>query len=218
MEKKAKIKTKNSLRGLYAITDERLTPYSSIISYVKKALQGGAKIIQLRDKSKSDDELLFVAQAIKELCDSFGAFFIVNDRVDLAISSGADGVHIGKDDESITAARLLLGPEKIIGVSCYNDLERALFMEDAGADYVAFGSFFPSPTKPDAVRATVELLEKAKKELSIPICAIGGITLKNAFSLIRAGADMVAVISDLWRPEDKDIVKRASAFSRLFIS
>ena len=205
----------NVLKGLYAITDERLTPFSDLISCVKKALEGGAKIIQLRDKTKKDEELLPIALSLKELCESYGALFIVNDRVSLAAKSDAHGVHIGKDDGTVKEVRLLLGPKKIIGVSCYNDFNRALVMEQAGADYVAFGSFFPSPTKPTAVKAQIDLLKRAKKELTIPICAIGGITVDNASSLIRSGADMVAVISDLWR--SKNITKKARIFSNLFV-
>ena len=205
-----------ALKGLYAITDERLTPKDTMLEQVKDCLQGGARIVQLRDKSSPDEALLPLARKLKRLCEGFGAVFLVNDRVDLACQAGADGVHLGKDDTEIDKARDILGPDAIIGISCYNELERAVFYEKQGVDYVAFGSFFPSPTKPDAVKAPVELIARAKALLNIPVCAIGGITSENAKELIIQGVDMVAVISDLWKA--RDVRAKAQMFQRLFES
>jgi len=204
------------LRGLYAITDTRLTPAVSIHEKVAAALSGGAGIVQLREKHMGDREFLDLAVALKKLCRNYGALFIVNDRIDLACSADADGVHLGKEDadaEDIKGARRYL-KGKIIGISCYDDLERAKEMEKLGVDYVAFGSFFSSPTKPGAVRAPISLIRQAKESLSLPVCAIGGITAKNASILVKAGADMLAVISDLWTSQD--IIQRSREFSRLF--
>ena len=203
-------------RGLYAITDESLGIGEEMFSMVEAALQGGAVFLQLRDKTRSDEVLLSVARRLKALCDEYGALFIVNDRIDLALESDAHGVHLGKDDGDVVLARKVLGKDKIIGVSCYDELDRAKAMKEQGADYVAFGSFFPSPTKPNAVRASISLLRQAKSELCMPVCAIGGITPENAKELIEAGADMLAVISALWGTED--VSHRASVFSRLFSS
>ena len=204
----------NNLRGLYAITDNRLTPAGSILEMVKEALAGGARIIQLRDKFSSDDQLIDLAKELRRLCHRYGAIFLINDRVELARLVKADGVHLGKDDAAYEEARQVLGKEVIIGISCYNEFERAIAAAEAGADYVAFGSFFPSPTKPDAVRANKELLKKAKANINVPICAIGGITSSNAAELIEAGADMIAVISDLWKAPDVRL--KAKQFSSIF--
>jgi len=205
----------SGLFGLYVITDERLTPYEGgqIFESVEKALRGGARLLQLRDKSHRDEELLEIALQLKELCKEYGAFFIINDRPELARVVSADGVHLGKEDPSLERALRLL-PGKIMGVSCYGDLARAKEAERLGASYVAFGSFFPSPTKPASPVVPKELLKKAKGELKIPICAIGGITLERAEEILKLGADMIAVISDLWLAED--IEARARAYSELF--
>jgi thiamine-phosphate pyrophosphorylase len=203
------------LKGLYVITDEKLTPYkdNQIFFKVKEALEGGARIVQLRDKTHSDEFLLPYAKELKRLCKEYQALFIINDRVELAYKVDADGVHLGKDDVSIEVALKIL-KDKIIGISCYGDLERAKKMEALGASYVAFGSFYPSPTKPEAKRVDKQILVQAKKMLKIPICAIGGITLERAKELITLGADMIAVISDIWKAEN--IRKRAEGYSKLF--
>jgi thiamine-phosphate pyrophosphorylase len=203
------------LSGLYVITDEKLTPYENdeILEKVEKALKGGAKIVQLRDKSHSDEFLLPYAKALKKLCEKYGAIFIVNDRVSLTLSANADGVHLGEEDPFIGEARKIL-KDKIIGVSCYGDLKRAKEMEFLGASYVAFGSFFPSPTKPESKTIDKEVLLSAKKVLKIPICAIGGITLDKAEELIKLSADMIAIISDIWKA--KDIEERAKKYREIF--
>jgi len=201
------------LKGLYAITDEKLTPPESILDMVRSAIIGGAKIIQLRDKKRADRDLLDVARKLCLLCRDMGVIFMINDRVELAQKVNAHGVHIGKDDTDIFTARRML-PGRIIGVSCYNSLDRALEMENRGADYAAFGSLFPSSTKPGAVRADPALIKEAKSRLQIPVCAIGGITPENAPLAVEAGADMVAIVSSLWKA--KDIRRQAERFARLF--
>lgn len=202
------------LSGLYAVTDPVLTPPDRILKCVAKAIAGGAQIVQLRDKAATDRDLLFVARALRDLCQGRGAVFIVNDRPELVLDVDADGLHIGRDDIPPDEARRIIGPDKILGVSCYGDLDRAADMERRGADYVAFGSFFPSPTKPAAPVVDPAILFEAKMRLSIPICAIGGITAENARLLVERGADMVAVVSDLWRAPD--IEARARSYVRLF--
>ena len=152
------------LSGLYVITDEKLTPYENdqILKKVEKALKGGAKIVQLRDKTKTDENLISYATALKKLSHKYGAIFIINDRVELALKVDEDGVHLGKEDLSITFARKIL-KDKIIGISCYGDLKRAKEMEALSANYVAFGSFFPSPTKPSAEIVDKRIILEAKK-------------------------------------------------------
>ncbi len=201
------------LEGLYAITDAALTPEPSLLNKVRKAIGGGASIVQFREKEKTDRELLDTARSLCLLCREMGAVFIVNDRVELAQRVDAHGVHIGKDDCELSTVRRML-PGRIIGVSCYNSLEAALEMEKGGADYVAFGSVFPSPTKPEAVHAPLSLLKAAGKRLRVPVCAIGGITVENAAQVLEAGAAMAAVISGLWTADD--IFSQAERFARLF--
>jgi len=203
------------ISGLYVITDEKLTPYENdqILEKVEKALKGGAKIVQLRDKTKTDEDLIPYATALKKLCYKYGAIFIINDRVELALKVDAHGVHLGKEDLSITSARKIL-KDKIIGISCYGDLKRAKEMEALSADYVTFGSFFPSPTKPSAEVVDKRIILEAKKILRIPVCAIGGITLERAKELIELGADMIAIVSDIWMA--KNIEERARGYRELF--
>ncbi len=207
--------SRNILSGLYVITDEKLTPYEGgkIFELVERALKGGARIVQLRDKTRGDEELIEIALTLKKLCQKYSAFFIINDRVSLAKEIDADGVHLGKEDEDLREAlKKLKG--KIIGVSCYGSLERAKWAEALSASYVAFGSFFPSPTKPESEIISLNLLIQAKRELKIPICAIGGITLEKAEELVKLSADLIAVVSDIWLSED--IEKRARAYTSLF--
>ena len=191
-------------RGVYAITDG---PRRDLIAAVEAALAGGAAVVQYRDKSSEHDRRRVEAQALKEACDGHGVPLIVNDDVDLAVQIGAAGVHLGEDDGDFAIARERLGVDAIIGVSCYDSLDRAHAAAEAGADYLAFGSFFASPTKPNARRATVELL-RAAKSLGPPIVAIGGITSDNASPLIDAGADFVAVISGIFAVDDVEQATR----------
>jgi thiamine-phosphate pyrophosphorylase len=200
------------LRGLYAITDETLTPYEQIDRYIKEAIAGGAKIVQLRDKNLSDEELYPVAKKIKKICKKHKALFVLDDRVVLAKAINADGVHIGDDDTPIELARQILGSKKIIGVSCYGDIERAKDAVKKSADYVAFGAFFASKTKPHAQVVSPSVLREAKK-LGVSVCAIGGIEPSNAKELVQSGADMLSVISALW---SGDVKQNAKEFGKVF--
>jgi len=182
-----------SLRGLYVITDPVLCG-GDLERMVEQALLGGARIVQYRDKSDNHQQRLAEALALMEICRRHDALLIINDDINLAKNSGAHGVHLGKDDTALKDARLALGPEAVIGVSCYNDFKRAAWAQNEGADYIAFGRFFPSNTKPDAAQADPSLLRRGESELKSPMVAIGGITPENGRSLIDAGADMLAVI------------------------
>ena len=207
--------TPSKVRGLYAVTpDEQDT--SALVAYVASALEGGARLLQYRNKTASHALKLDQAGALRTLCSARGCALIVNDDVEVALAVQADGVHLGAEDVRIADARGRLGTETLIGVSCYNDLQRAVMAEAAGADYVAFGSFFSSSVKPGAVHAPLELLPLAKRTIGVPIVAIGGITLENASRLITAGADAVAVISAVFRAPDVQAASRA--FGELFRS
>ncbi len=201
------------LQGLYVITDAKLMPEEDFFQMAEEALKGGARIVQFRDKRIPDQEMVKKSGKLRQLCERYGALYIVNDHVELAAESGAHGVHVGEDDIDLSSARKII-KGGIIGVSCYNKIEAAEEAVARGADYVAFGSFFPSPTKPEARRAGRELLLRARDVLDVPICAIGGINAANAQEVIDAGADMTAVISDIWTAPD--ICERASEYVRLF--
>ncbi len=202
-----------ALHGLYAITpDEADTP--ELIRKSTLAMQGGAQILQYRNKSLGAAQQLQQALALRELTRNYHRTFIVNDDASLAAKVNADGVHLGAADGSVQAARSLLGKAGIIGVSCYN---RAPLADEAvrqGADYVAFGAFFASAVKPGAVRAEVSILRTVRDRLAVPLVAIGGITPHNGAGLIEAGADALAVISALWGAPD--IEQAARDFSTLF--
>ena len=199
--------------GLYAVTPE-LTDSITLVSKVDAALRGGARVIQYRSKSIEDPLRRSQAGDIARLCRIWDALFIVNDSVALAREVDADGVHLGKTDGDVGAARAVLGPGKLIGVSCYNEMVRARAAVSQGADYVAFGSFFPSATKPLALRAGTELLRMAAAHIALPVVAIGGINEDNAAGLIAAGADAVAVVSALF--DAPDVEAQARRFSCLF--
>ncbi|BAN36727.1 thiamine monophosphate synthase [Sulfuricella denitrificans skB26] len=199
--------------GLYAITPE-CADTESLVEQVRQALSGGAHLVQYRNKGGDVGLRHEQASELLALCKQFHVPLIINDDIRLSDLTGADGVHLGKDDGSVREARLILGPDKIIGVSCYNDLQRALDAEAHGANYVAFGSFFPSSTKSDVVTAPLTLLHEAKRVLNIPLVSIGGITADNVTPLIEAGTDAVAVISALF--DSEDIVRAASRFAVLF--
>lgn len=201
-----------AVSGLYAITPDA-TGLNDIEAGVAACLMGGAQVVQYRNKL-TDAPHLQIALGISALCRQYRAIFIINDDIELALATAADGVHLGKNDGDIASARRQLGADKIIGVSCYNSLQRALEAEQQGADYVAFGSMFASNTKPQAPRATLELLAEAKQRLQIPIVAIGGITLQNAASVAAAGADAIAVINAVFAAPD--VGRTAQQFSELF--
>jgi thiamine-phosphate pyrophosphorylase len=202
--------------GLYAVTHDS-TDRDALVAKVEAALRGGVKVVQYRNKQAHINlrTHLETASALAQLCRQHGVTFIVNDDVNLALDVGANGVHLGKDDGDIANARKLLGKQAIIGVSCYNSLERALQAEQQGADYVAFGAMFLSSTKPNAPRASLELIRLAKAQTTIPIVAIGGITLRNAADVVNAGADALAVINALF--DAPDIQQTAKQFSDLYL-
>jgi len=192
----------NQLRGLYAITDRQLATGLPLADQVALALAGGARVIQYRDKETEPERRQQEASRLLQLCRQAQRPLIINDDLELAHQIGADGIHLGRDDPNPATARARLGADAIIGVSCYNRLPLALQAQDAGADYVAFGRFFPSRSKPDAVPADPVLLREARRQLSIPIVAIGGITPENGGPLVAAGADMLAVIQGIFGQPD----------------
>jgi thiamine-phosphate pyrophosphorylase len=198
-------------RGLYAITQTTDKTNDTVVNEVAAAIRGGAVIVQYRDKNPIDAPDL--AAKLLKLCRQHSVPLIINDDVNLAVSIGADGVHLGQDDGSIAQARTQLGPKAIIGVSCYNSVERAIAAQTQGADYVAFGRFFPSSSKPLAAPAQLETLLQAKATLNIPIIAIGGILPENGQSLLDAGADLLAVIGGVF---DHAPEQAARAYQRLF--
>lgn len=201
------------LRGLYLITPAEPPPGMSLIQAVAAALAEGVALVQYRDKGSDSERRRTQATALLALCRAAGVPLIINDDLALAAAIGADGVHLGREDPSPLAARALLGPRALIGVSCYNGLERARIAAREGASYLAFGRFFPSATKPDAVPADPASLREAKP-LGLPLVAIGGISPENGASLVAAGADMLAVIQGVFG--QRDIRAACRAFNRLF--
>lgn len=202
------------IAGLYAITDTTLLQGRDVVSAVDLAIKGGAKIVQYRDKTLEHERRFAEAAALQRLCNQREVPFFVNDDVELAVAVDADGVHIGKGDGGIQLVRSKLKQDQLLGVSCYNSLCHAQDAEEAGADYVAFGRFFSSATKPQAIQAELDILQKAKQDLSIPIVAIGGITADNGSDLISAGADALAVISAVFAAQNIELA--ASNISSLF--
>jgi thiamine-phosphate pyrophosphorylase len=197
------------MRGLYAITPD-IAELEPLLRKVEQALKAGVALLQYRNKIISKDKRLLQAKELAPLARGYGVPLIINDDVEIAAAVGANGVHLGKEDGDLAAARAKL-PGRILGASCYNDLEKARAAVRAGANYVAFGSVFPSPTKPQALKAPLSLFAA---NLGVPLCAIGGITLDNAPALIAAGADLLAVITDLF--DAPDITARAAQYGKLF--
>lgn len=203
------------LRGLYAITDSVLLADGRMLPYCEAALRGGVKILQYRDKSTDTGKRLQEAQALQTLCKAYDARLIINDDVSLAAQIGAD-LHLGQTDGNLVDARQQLGQDAIIGSTCHAQLELAEQAVAQSADYIAFGRFYDSHTKPGNVLATTELLQQAQ-QFKRPIVAIGGITLENACTLIEHGADMLAVIHGLFAADSPaEVEQRARAFSALF--
>ena len=203
----------NKLRGLYAITPES-PDGTRLLADVEAALAGGCRIVQYRDKTSLAPERVARAQALRRLTLAHDARLVINDDMALAFLVKADGVHLGREDGNLAAARAILGPTRILGASCYAEFSAAQRAAAAGVDYVAFGAVYPSPTKPNATSAAVDLFFRAKTTLTAASCAIGGITLENAPALIAAGADLLAVITDLFSAPD--IAARATAYQHLF--
>ena len=199
--------------GVYAITPETADT-ERLLAQVEAALMGGVSAVQYRDKSGDIARRHEQASELVALCRQFSVPLIVNDDLRLADLTDADGVHLGRDDGSLREARIILGKNKFIGASCYQSLELAQAAQAAGANYVAFGSFFPSPTKPAAPRASLDLLREAAPHINVPLVAIGGITLANAPQLLDAGADCLAVLSALF--DAPDIRASAHDLNQLF--
>lgn len=197
-------------KGLYAITDG---PRADLLPAARAALEGGAKMLQYRDKTHDAARRLREACALATICEEFDVPLIVNDDVEIARAAGAAGVHLGEDDQEIAEARAALGGDAIIGVSCYDSLDRARSAAAAGADYLAFGAFFPSPTKPGARHTSPGLLRDARG-FGLPLVAIGGVTAENGGSLIAAGADFLAVVSGVFGAAD--IRAAAKQYAKLF--
>jgi len=204
----------DGLRGLYAITDTGLCPDELLAEQVEQALQGGCRLLQYRDKRPQRRLRRALAERLARLCRRHGALLIINDDIELAGEVAAQGVHLGREDPDPLRARALLGERAIIGVSCYNRFDLAQAAARAGADYIAFGRFFSSRTKPDAVQADTGLLRRGKATLGLPLVAIGGITPENGGPLIEAGADMLAVVQGIFG--QPDIRAACRAFSELF--
>lgn len=201
------------LHGVYAITDPVLCS-AQLTEKVLAAIDGGIKILQYRNKQASRDCQQEEASRLLTLCRQHKILFIINDDVELAADVDADGVHLGQQDRILIEARQHLGPDKIIGISCNNRFDYALTAQQQGANYVAFGRFFPSHTKPQAPQADITLLQRAATELQLPVVAIGGITPANGRQLIAAGADMLAVIHGIFAQHN--VRQAAQRYAKLF--
>ena len=201
-------------RGLYAITTAADTGTVCLVRRVGAAIDGGAAVIQYRAKDREVTACRTAAAALLDACRSRNVPLIVNDDPTLAAEVGADGVHVGREDGDVRSARRIVGDRRIVGVSCYDRLDLARAAAEDGATYVAFGRFFPSPTKPHAVPAPVELLSTARGQLDVPIVAIGGITVHNGAKLIEAGADFLAVISGVFG--GGEVENAARGYAELF--
>lgn len=202
------------MRGLYVITDAASYDQNSLLEAVENALNGGASMVQYREKRLSNIHREQTALQLHELCRERGVPLIINDDVRLAQRINADGVHLGRHDQSLHDARKMLGVSKMIGISCYADIQYAKAVTKAGADYVAFGRFFDSQTKPWASSVPVDVLTQAKSELAVPVVAIGGITVENGAVLVKAGADMLAVVHGVFGQED--VTQAARDIAALF--
>lgn len=204
---------KPKISGLYAITPD-LNNTDDLLDKTQQVLAGGAQLIQYRNKSAHDALRREQAGLLLQLCREYKVPLIINDYVELAVALDADGVHVGRADSSIGDARRQLGQDKIVGASCYNNLDLALRAEESGADYVAFGAFFPSRTKTDTVPVTTHWVDQAKQKVTVPVVGIGGIRLANAATVIKSGCDVIAVCNDLFAAEN--IQAQAKQYVRLF--
>jgi len=201
------------IKGLYAITPDS-ADLNTLIQKTQWAIEGGAFMVQYRSKIQDRDVKIQQCAAILRLCREYEIPCIVNDDVEMCRVLEADGVHLGEKDDSIAEVRHILGEDAIIGSSCYDQLNRAKSAQKEGASYVAFGAMFPTSTKPNAPRATLALLKEAKREIQIPIVAIGGITVNNGHDVIKTGIDAIAVITSLY--EAKSIKETAETFVKMF--
>ena len=201
------------INGLYALTPDS-TDTADLLRRVRQALAGGVQVLQYRNKIANSAQRLEQAKALRQLTREFAVTYIVNDDAQLAAEVDADGVHLGASDGEIKTARQLLGPNKLIGVSCYNQLSLADVAVQNGADYIAFGAFYSSSVKPEAAVATLDLLRDARAKFKLPIVAIGGINADNAKVLIKAGANAIAVISAVF--DAAEIEQTTQNLTKLF--
>lgn len=196
----------NHISGLYAVTPDE--PNTQVLcNKVEAALKGGVSLLQYRNKTAEGNLRLQQASALLALCRSYNVPLIINNHLDLCAQIDADGLHLGATDCSLSAARRLLGADRIIGASCYNQLDLAIKAQAEGASYVAFGACYSTSTKPNAVNAPLSLFAEAKKIIHIPLVAIGGITLDNATNVVNAGADAIAVVNALFGSRQMDETK-----------
>lgn len=202
------------LRGVYAITDENLLAGPALFSAVEEALGAGLALLQYRNKNADWQSKCAEARQLLQLCGHYNTPLLINDDVELCLEVGAAGVHLGQADTKLVEARQRLGEQAIIGITCHSDLSLALRAQANGADYVAFGRFFPSHTKPNAPPASIQVIKQAKAQLNIPIVAIGGVNAENGQALVTAGADMLAVIHTLFA--SPDVEAEAKALNALF--
>jgi thiamine-phosphate pyrophosphorylase len=196
---------------LYVITDTKLIPRQRFVETVEAAVRGGASMVQLREKDTPQEEVIQLGRELLAVTRRYGALLIINDHPAVAKAVGADGAHVGREDPPVHEARALLGPEAIIGASCYGDITRAVSAEAEGADYVAFGTPFPSPTKTKRTDISLGIFRQVKQRVKVPVFAIGGITIDNAGQVIDAGADGIAVVSGVFAASDVEAAARALA-------
>ncbi len=190
------------MKGLYVITDCENLSTDRLLAVTEDVLRAGVAVLQYRDKSGDHTKRQYETAELRLLCREYNCLFIINDDVQLAKSANSDGVHLGGGDCDCNKARNELGPGALIGVSCYNRVEAALAAADAGADYIAFGSFYPSPSKQGTVIAKPGIIKQAKRKIELPVVAIGGLTPSNCRILLESGADLLAVISSIYQAED----------------
>ncbi|MGN0918085.1 MAG: thiamine phosphate synthase [Oxalobacter sp.] len=192
------------MKGLYIVTPD-WDDTAKLVDVTEKALKGGAQIVQYRHKTAGPEQRLEQAKALQVLCRQYNRTFIVNDYVDLALEIGADGIHVGGTDAPVAKVRAAVGPNKIVGASCYGSLVLASNAVSAGASYVAFGGFFPSRVKKYPVTTPPTVVADWKKENpAMPVCVIGGMTAENSASLVKLGADMVAAVSGVYFQDDPE--------------
>jgi len=204
-----------SINGLYIITDKKLIPRENFAEIVEQAIMGGASIVQLREKQVNTKEIYELGSKLLEITRKHNVPLIINDYVDIALELGADGVHLGENDPEIKFARKKLGDKKIIGVSCYNSIERGQYAIDHGADYIVFGTPFYTPTKPGRKPTSIQILKEARKKFAdTVIFAIGGITENNAQEIIDTGVDGIAAITSIFRKGSPE--ENAKKLSRFF--
>ena len=201
-------------KGLYAITECVNLDQEKLLAKTEIILSKGTALLQYRNKDSSGKQYIEIAESLQLICKKYTVPFLINDDVDLAVQLGADGIHIGQDDVDCRIARIKLGPDKIIGVSCYNNLEYAVQAEQAGASYVAFGAFYSTNTKANTFPAEPDILSSSKKLLKLPVAAIGGITPSNGKILVNMGADFLAVASGLYLADN--IEKTVQDYLELF--